>query len=99
MLPIERSVSARCCLLGGICAFSQIHWENMKLFLIRIDVVFQTNRAHKTLRARARLSSPQSAGVVVFFSPPLLFIFYDQSLIPLPLPSTAALERLFLELT
>lgn len=79
--------------------FSQIHRVNMKLFLIKIDVVFQTNPAHKSPRARARLSSPQSAGVVFFlffhFSP-----FFTSSLsFLLPLPSTAAPERLFLELT
>lgn len=71
----------------------------MKLFLIKIDVVFPTNRAHKTIRARTRLSSPQSAGVVGFFFFHFSPFFTTSLSFLLPLPSTAALERLFLELT
>lgn len=41
MLPIE---TPRCWLLKGFGLFPQIHLVNMKLFLIKIDVVFQTTQ-------------------------------------------------------
>lgn len=80
----------------GIWSFAPIiHRVCTKPSLIKIDVGSQTKRAHETA-IRGRLSSPKSERAVFFTS---LHFFVSSLSLLLPLPFTAAHERLFLELT
>lgn len=92
MLPIKRSVSRRRRLLKEFGLSHKFTGWTWNFFLSRLMACFR-----QTVRAWARLSSPVcwSGGVFFHFSP-----FFTTGLsFLLPLPSTAPLERLFLELT